>query len=241
MARKRIDEDTTAGLPARSARRERLRKAEDEARGDEFAVLVADLVALGRRLHLEKRAPLQIEDAQQELIEERRDVVTLTKVLLMSVNGPESPIRAVLWRALWGIELVPQSGQFFEKAAAFQPLHPETELASLLVGPDGKYQPISIKTGANGPEVTEFSVDPETGAFLRPCSVRDAVLLLKSFGESIKQPRFMDTDRRRGDRWLVRERRHHELYGAPDDGTNAPAVTTVRVVEDDVADARTTT
>lgn len=105
----------------------------------------------------------------------------------------------------------------------------------------GKYHDIVYKTatksgsgydhklvhlmGGQREELVRCEVDPETGHFQLP--PLEAKKCLRQWGEYIARPRWKNKQEQKGDRWVVREVRHHALYkdnSAPGRNDVAPMI-----------------
>ena len=168
------------------------------------------------------------------ILDSRADEVTMT--LLLMIEGSDDRIAYLINNALLGMrwnadDQRPVMGQA-------PPLHDRIELQSLRTkcqgcetgacGYVGKFHPIVYKSGQKGGTAQEHKiivamggtvennvlcdVDPETGRFsLSPLEAKKA---LRQWGEHAVPPtrRWRDRSTQKGDRWLIREVRHHELY-----------------------------
>lgn len=64
--------------------------------------------------------------------------------------------------------------------------------------------------GGQREDLVRCEVDPETGHFqLAPLEAKKC---LRQWGEYVARPRWKNKQEQKGDRWVVREVRHHELY-----------------------------
>lgn len=176
------------------------------------------------------------QERMYRLIAARRDEVTVT-LMLMLHDG--DPIAYLLNCALLGMRYNKDSEHDIEHAAP--PLHEAIVLQSLRMrcqlcdqrgerncGRKGKRHDVVYKTGVKSGTGAEHRmieamggtvdtnvlcrVDPDTGLFsLPPLEAKKA---LRQWGEfAVRAPRrFVNREARKGDRWLIREVRHFELY-----------------------------
>ncbi len=186
------------------------------------------LLAGGSHESPERRA-----DRMFELIEARKDEITMTLLLMM---GEGDPVAYYINSALLGMRYSKDSER--DELGAAPPLHPVIHLQSLRrhcslcesekCGRVGQYHNIVYRRGTKsgtGAELNmivamggtaddnaECEVDPETGLFDLPPF--EAKMALREWGEYAVRAtrRWKDRQNQKGDRWKVRELRHHELY-----------------------------
>lgn len=212
---------------------EEIRLVEENAPAGNGLQLLTDLrtayLAGGRSESAEDR-----ERRMMAILERRRDEVTMT--LLLMVEGSDDRIAYLMNNALLGMRWNADDQRPIQGMA--KPLHPVIKLQSLRkkcpqcedgsCGRVGKFHDVVYKTGQKSGTAAEHSlilamggtvednvlceVDPETGVFtLTPLEAKKA---LNQWGENAVSPtrRWVDRKERKGDRWKIRELRHHELY-----------------------------
>jgi hypothetical protein len=167
------------------------------------------------------------------LFERRKDEVTMTLLLMMA---PGDPVAYLLNNALLGGRW--NSDMQRDEWGVAPPLHPQIHLKSLRTkcsqcegnkcGRKGKYHDITYRAGTKSGTGAELNmitamggsadinvlcaVDPDTGEFSLP--PMEAKMALREWGEYAVRAtrRWVDKANHKGDRWKVRELRHHELY-----------------------------
>lgn len=190
--------------------------------------LYAALLAGGRDESSERR-----ESRMHGILRARSDEVTLT-LMLMIPDG--DPLHYIMNNALLGMRYNNDTKR--PEMGAAEPLHRQIVLQSLRkkcpecegnkCGRKGKYHDVVYKTSSKPGTASQHrlvtgmggtlqnnvlcEVDPDTGLFsLPPLEAKKA---LREWGENVIRPgrRWVNREKKTGDRWKIREVRHFELY-----------------------------